>query len=139
MGKIAPKIATQGTSESLPNADFPKFRKKIRQNKKRYKSPKTEKCPKENYIKLTLKVTETEFFDESGKLIILTKPIKKNAILHSDQFNHCIRFQRIKDQMWTEICEENRWNLNPTTSVKKLCKFITVRIPRKCAPITYHI
>ena len=35
LGKITPKIATQGTSEGLPKADFPKFRKKIRQNKKR--------------------------------------------------------------------------------------------------------
>ncbi|MBQ6699313.1 MAG: hypothetical protein IJM98_01500 [Oscillospiraceae bacterium] len=25
LGKIAPKIATQGTTESLPKADFPKF------------------------------------------------------------------------------------------------------------------
>ena len=98
-----------------------------------------DKCPQENYVKMTLKVTETEFFDRSGKLIMLGKSIKKNAILHSDQFNNRIRFQRIKDRMWTEVCEENRWDLDPTTSVKKLCKFITVRIPRKCAPITYRV
>ena len=98
-----------------------------------------EKCPRENYVKMTLEVVDTEFFDSTGKLIILSQPIKKEAILHSDQFNHRIRFQRIKDQMWTEICEENRWKLDPTTSVKKMCKFITVRVPKKCAPITYRI
>lgn len=98
-----------------------------------------EVCPNTNYVKLTLKTTETEFFDNSNKLIVLGKIIKRNAILHSDQFNNKIRFKRIQNQMWTEICEENEWDLNPSTSIKKLCSFSTALVPKKCAPITYHI
>lgn len=98
-----------------------------------------ELCPRENYVKLTLKVTETEFFDNSNKLIVLGKTLKRNAILHSDQFNNQTRFKRIKEQMWTEICEENRWDLDPTKSIKQFCQFTTVLVPKKCAPITYRI
>lgn len=98
-----------------------------------------ELCPNTNYVKMTLKVVEKEFFDSSSKLIVLKKSVKKNAILHSEQFNNRIRFKRIQEQMWSDVCEENRWDLNLPVTIKTLCKFTTVRVPKKCAPITYRI
>ena len=51
LGKIVHKMATQGTAESLQKTDFPKLRKKFGKIKNNKKCPKTEKCPKENWVK----------------------------------------------------------------------------------------
>ena len=51
LGKYTTKITTQSTSKELPQTNFRIFRKKILEIEKHKKCPKTEGCPRNNWVK----------------------------------------------------------------------------------------
>ena len=88
------------------------------------------------YIKLRLVIKKTELFDQQGKIFFINN-IVKEAILHAEQFNDSKRFANIKKDMWEEVIKEQNWNFNPD-SYEENCKFIAIKVPKRCAPITYR-
>ena len=93
---------------------------------------------KNYYYKITLKTLFTEAFDTQGKLQFVSIQ-SKEAVLHDRQGDNPTKIEEIKTLMWEELKAEQGWGDFFSAPLHKLCSFITVRIPKKSAPITYRI
>ena len=93
---------------------------------------------KDCYLKLKMTVKTTEFFDDSGKLIILGNRAVA-AVLHPDQANNEKKLDIIKQKMFTDFFTSKNCSTK-LGDINKLVKFDNlIVIPKKSEPITYKV
>lgn len=89
------------------------------------------------YYKLHLVIQPQEMFVD-GKYAFISRT-EKTAVLHEAQKINPAKFEKIKEFMFSDLCEEKHWDSGDIFKNKKGWSFNEEEIPWKSEPITYNI
>lgn len=89
------------------------------------------------YYKMHLVIQPQEMFVD-GKYAFISRT-EKTAILHEAQKINPHKFDKIKELMFSDLCNEKHWDSGNIFKNKKGFSFNLEEIPWKSEPITYNI